>query len=237
MSKHIKNLKDQIFGQLKVVGNSGLKAKDGSVLWECECSCGNTVKLSSTQLRKYKSCGCLKVLSSRKYNRYEYVDGYVRVYDSKGKYALVDEEVLDAVKEFYWFEAHGYFKTVTGNKHSPINMHTFLYEKFIAPLEKGKEVDHKNRKKNDNRLFNLRPATRAENNINKDPVSTNTSGYAGVSYRKGYNNYRAYIVVNNKQIHLGVRPTAEEAYVLRLEAEKKYFGEFTSKKVGDNYVE
>ena len=236
MSNHIKNLKDQIFGQLRVVGNSGRKAKDGSVLWECECSCGNTLTLTSTQLRRYKSCGCLKLLSSRKYNRYEYIDGYVRVYDSKDKYAIVDEKVLDTIKDYYWFETQGYFKTVTGNKYSPLNMHDFLYEKFISPII-DKDVDHINREKNDNRLCNLRLATRAENCINRNPIATNTSGYAGVSYRKRYNNYRAYITVNGKQIHLGIRQTAKEAYDLRLEAERKYFGEFTSKKVGDNCVE
>lgn len=42
-------------------------------------------------------------------------------------------------------------------------------------------------------------------------ISTNTSGYRGVSLFKSVNKYRAYIVVNYKQIHLKYYSTALEA--------------------------
>lgn len=54
----------QIFGNLTVVRPS--EARSGkSILWECQCNCGNTIKIRKSSLlgnAKYKgkrSCGCL----------------------------------------------------------------------------------------------------------------------------------------------------------------------------------
>lgn len=223
----IKNIIGQRNNMLVVESNSGELFVDGSVLWNCKCDCGNTVKLTSWQFRKAISCGCYRKVKDRKYNTYEEYGVCTLIFDSKGNYTIVDTKLMPELKKYYWFKesSSGYFVSVTGTKHGKrIRLHDFIF----GEVPKGFEVDHKNRKKYDNRYRNLRVSTRAENNINHGLSSVNTSGYVGVSYIKSKGKYRAYITVNNKQISLGLYNTPEEAYKYRLEAERKYFGEFSS---------
>lgn len=48
-----------------------------------------------------------------------------------------------------------------------------------------KEIDHRNQIKNDNRISNLRDATRRQNNRNKKTQRNNKSGCPNVSWHKG----------------------------------------------------
>ena len=43
-----KNLLDKYFGQLYVVEETKERASDGSIVWRCECECGNKNFLIST---------------------------------------------------------------------------------------------------------------------------------------------------------------------------------------------
>lgn len=56
---HRSNLEGQIFNKLKVVNYFG--TIDGRAMWMCECECGNTTVVSTTDLKSghTKSCGCL----------------------------------------------------------------------------------------------------------------------------------------------------------------------------------
>jgi hypothetical protein len=53
------NLLNQRYGRLVVVERA---ETDKDVFWLCECSCGNTCKVSTARLRagRVKSCGCLR---------------------------------------------------------------------------------------------------------------------------------------------------------------------------------
>lgn len=73
------------------------------------------------------------------------------------------------------------------------------------------EVDHINRIKNDNRIANLREATRAENHQNRDLLSSNKSGFAGVHLHSRSLKWRAVISVGGKKVRLGEFPTKELA--------------------------
>lgn len=75
------------------------------------------------------------------------------------------------------------------------------------------EIDHISRDKLDNRLENLRVATRAENQHNHGLRRDNSSGYPGVSFNRPTNKYKAEISLNGKRIYLGYYPSAEEAHV------------------------
>lgn len=210
---------------LVVESNSGKLFQDGSVLWNCRCDCGNLVRLTSWQFRKATSCGCYRKVKDRKYNTYEEHGVCTLIFDTKGNYTIVDTKLLPELKKYYWFkDNYGYFVSVTRKHGKAVRLHNFVF----GNISDGFEVDHKNRKKYDNRRCNLRQATRAENNINHGLNKANTSGYVGVSYMKQRNKYRAYITVNGKQISLGLHDSPEEAYQVRLEAERKYFGEFSS---------
>ncbi len=73
-------------------------------------------------------------------------------------------------------------------------------------------IDHLNLVRDDNRLANLREATKSENMRNCRKHSNNKSGFKGVCWDRGAGKWRAYIVVEYKQTHLGVFDTAEEAH-------------------------
>ena len=87
-------------------------------------------------------------------------------------------------------------------------------------------IDHINGDKLDNRILNLRKATYADNTRNRH-MSKGEIPFKGVSKLRGYENrYRAYVFLNDKQIHLGVYDTPEEAHAAYCEAAQKYHGEF-----------
>ncbi len=46
-------------------------------------------------------------------------------------------------------------------------MHRLVLDAFVGPRPEGKECDHKNRNKLDNRLCNLHWVTRSENSLNR----------------------------------------------------------------------
>lgn len=85
------------------------------------------------------------------------------------------------------------------------------------------DIDHINRVRDDNRLANLRPATRSENCQNQPVRSTNRSGVTGVYYHSCARKWVALISVDKKQRHLGVFDTAEQAAAARKFAEQQYY--------------
>ena len=80
------------------------------------------------------------------------------------------------------------------------------------------QIDHINRIKNDNRIFNLRLATIKKNNNNKNIRLDNTSGYTGVYWDKERNKWKAQCQIDGKVKPLGRFNNAHEAY----EAYKQY---------------
>lgn len=89
-------------------------------------------------------------------------------------------------------------------------------------------VDHINRCRSDNRWCNLRVATKAENCRNASKRKDNTSGIKGVSWNKEKSKYRAYIMLDRKQIHLGFFDTKDAAYIAYKEAAKTYHKNFAN---------
>lgn len=87
-------------------------------------------------------------------------------------------------------------------------------------------IDHVNGDPSDNRLCNLREATKSQNMMNVGKIKSNTSGIKGVGWSKASQKWRAYIRVNKKDIHLGLFENIEDAKKARIEAAIKYHGEF-----------
>jgi hypothetical protein len=102
-----------------------------------------------------------------------------------------------------------------GYRHIMINGRTFKAHRLVWLYVYGQfpenEIDHINLNKSDNRLINLREATRSQNNINKANQRNNTSGHKGVCWHKASNKWRARISMNNKRIHLGSFTNIEDA--------------------------
>ena len=84
------------------------------------------------------------------------------------------------------------------------------------------QIDHINRKRNDNRLVNLRLSTQALNNQNVSRRQDNKSGVTGVWRNKRLRKWQAYIRINNEQIHLGVFDQFTDAVRARKQAEHQY---------------
>jgi hypothetical protein len=91
----------------------------------------------------------------------------------------------------------------------------------IITNEKYKIVDHINKDKLDCRRSNLRESTYQLNKANSKPHKNRK--YKGV--RKSWNKYRATIVVDGNQIHLGMHNSEEEAAMAYNVAALKYYGE------------
>ena len=91
-------------------------------------------------------------------------------------------------------------------------------------------VDHKYGDKSNNKIKNLRLATNLQNGANRVNLpSNNNSGAIGVCWDKKAKKWRAQIVVNKVQKHLGYFINKEDAIKARREGEIKYFGDFRSK--------
>jgi hypothetical protein len=85
------------------------------------------------------------------------------------------------------------------------------------------EIDHLNHDKIDNRIANLRVASRLENSKNKSINKNSTSGITGVSYMKAVNKWRAQISnLEGKRVNLGNYATKEQAAEAVKEARQKY---------------
>lgn len=71
-------------------------------------------------------------------------------------------------------------------------------------------LDHINMNRSDNRICNLRNATKNQNNYNRLKLKTNKTGFKGVM-RKKNGRFVAQCMVNSKNHHLGVFDNALEA--------------------------
>lgn len=196
------------------------------IFWVCECECGNTTILDTYRLshKITLSCGCLnrttKTNVKNRNNTYKLYKNYgVCTIIQKNIDFIFDLDDYDKIKKYTWNITDGY---IVCN----INRQTLFLGNFILQTTKG--VNYKNENKLDNRKYNLRLSTRAENIIATQKLKeNNTSGFIGVCWRKNENRWKSYISVNGKQIHLGYFKNKEDAIEARKQGENKYYNEFS----------
>ena len=102
-------------------------------------------------------------------------------------------------------------------------MHTDVWRLAGRQIPVGQELDHINGGKHDNRLCNLRPATRSQNNANSKPRG-GTSRCKGVCKVKG--KWRANIRHNGKLIYLGLFTNEDDAGLAYDDAARRLNGEY-----------
>lgn len=85
-------------------------------------------------------------------------------------------------------------------------------------------IDHINRDKSDNRIENLREVTRAQNAMNSKMNVKNSSGYKGVFFHRGRQEWRAQINIRNRVVNIGKFASAEAAHLARLRAITEEWG-------------
>ena len=102
----------------------------------------------------------------------------------------------------------------------------WLYVYGVLPVA---DIDHINGCRNDNRLCNLREATRQQNCFNSLVRKNNSTGYKGVIPTR-YGTYRAKAMLHGIRVELGSFKTPEEAHAAYLNFTKGHHGEFHAEK-------
>jgi len=129
---------------------------------------------------------------------------------TQGKVALIDDEDWPLVSQHTWHAAKSsdlWYARTTKRK---TRMRVFMHRLIMNP-PRGLDVDHINGDGLDNRKQNLRQATDSQNQQNRHRLSTNTSGYRGVTFHKKLNKWQAGIKKFGHSYYLGLHPTAESA--------------------------
>lgn len=137
-----------------------------------------------------------------------------------GKVVIVDDADFEWLNQWKWcMTSRGYIHRNAGTNGY------ILIHRLIMDAPHGKDVDHINGNRADNRRSNLRVCSRSENLCNKGLLSNNTSGFKGVSrFRK--TKWQTYINIQGKRYNLGHFSSKEEAAKVYNEAALKYHGKF-----------
>ena len=146
-------------------------------------------------------------------------------YTAQGDVFYFDKEDYEKIKDYPWHKYNnGYFtaRIRINGKRRGILLHRAILnppEKLLVDHIGGAETKH------DNRKCNLRIVNNSQNTINQNRMPNNKSGYVGLRYRS--NKWESQIKINGVAIHLGYFKTYEDAVAARVNAEKKYFGEYS----------
>lgn len=145
---------------------------------------------------------------------------------TRGKVALVDDDDHDLLMAMgkWCYAPCGYAARnilLANGKRTIIYMH-----RVIMGTPKGAMTDHRDEDKLNNQKYNLRLCTKSQNQMNIRITLANSSGYKGVCWFKRGQKWKAQIMVNCKNIHLGYFTCPIEAAKAYNEAAIKYHGEF-----------
>ena len=147
---------------------------------------------------------------------------------TREQFTLIDEDDFQRVNNqgsWYAFPHQDSYYATRGDYSSGKRKNIFLH-RFIMNCPEGKEVDHINGDKLDNRKSNLRICTRSENAKNRRISKNNTSGFKGVHWHKGNKKWFAEICSNGKRIYGRGYNTKEEAFYRYKELATQLHGQF-----------
>ena len=209
MSKKM-DLTGQRFGRLVVIKDTG-ERQNGSIIWQCNCDCGNIKNVNSKNLihAGTQSCGCLQVEKATKAN-------YKEIKGQKFGSLTAMQFIRKKGSNTYWeFECECGNKVIvqktsvmSGLTRSCGCLQREVAKQYIVEANKG---------------INWVESTDLLK-LNNTPQSNNaTSGVKGVDFDKSRGKWRSNITFQGKHIYLGRFNTLEEAAQVRKKAEEKYF--------------
>lgn len=155
----------------------------------------------------------------------------MEIFFKNGKSTLIDDKDYALYQTRKWscckdVRSGNYYVTtqvkVSTGKYRKLGLGEFL----IGPPPEGKQLDHANRISTDNRRCNLRHCTRPQNLMNRGKRKNTDCKFKGVV--KAYNGFKAQIVYNRKNYHLGTFKTQDEAANVYNEAAVRLFGEYAA---------
>lgn len=117
----------------------------------------------------------------------------------------------------------GYIQICVQRRHYMASRLAWLYVTGKWP---EKEIDHRNRVRDDNRFDNLREASRSRNVMNSRKRSDNTSGAKGVTWSAQHSKWRARCTVDQRVHDLGLHSTIDEASAAYRAFARVHHGEF-----------
>jgi hypothetical protein len=226
------DLTGQRFGKLTVIKrvkdiyDSGIP----KAAYLCRCDCGKERIYRQGSLRhgRAKTCGSSECRKGRRVirNKYDLSGEYGIGYTQKGEEFYFDLEDYDKIKDYQWVTKDGYYETIAWNP-SDGSQHNLRLHRLIMGVENIKDfncqVDHINHNKADNRKENLRIVNNTQNSWNK-PIWREDGSKVGVRLERS--KWLASITVGGKMIRLGKYDNYNDAVKARIEAEKKYWGEY-----------
>lgn len=121
----------------------------------------------------------------------------------------VDDNMIPILCKYTWYVSPSKttFYAATNVKIGGRN-HILTMHRLITGMSSS-DIDHINRNGLDNRIKNLRFASKKQNSYNRERY--NKYGYRGVFKRSGCNNYAFQIQKDNKKVSKGGFSTAEDA--------------------------
>jgi len=157
---------------------------------------------------------------------------------------LPSQEELNALLEYrdgklFWKVSRGGIKIGseagslkgTGYKYVSINNQLYRFHRLIWIMHGNDPVDcldHIDGDPLNNRIENLRAATKIENNCNRKLRSNNTSGIKGVSWNKRQSCWQGYVYYKGKAHFAGLFKDKEECAKAVRELREKLHGDFTN---------
>ncbi len=202
-----KDLTGQRFGRLQVISPTDKRADHGSVVWVCQCDCGEKVEVSGRRLTlgKVRSCGCLSRPQLKDYVGKTF--GRLTVISYAGKRRIIREHSAVTINLWRCRCDCGNERIITqpelekGNtlscgcyKRDLLLQSMILYQNTsVAVLERNKKGKRKN----------------------------NTSGHTGV-YQDKSGRWIAYINFQKKRYWLGRYEKKEDAIKAREKGEEMH---------------
>ena len=121
-------------------------------------------------------------------------------------------------------ENTGYIRVRFKGKHYGIHQIIFLMHYGYIP----EHVDHVDGEKLNNKIENLRAATKSENALNKKVRCDSASGIKNVHWYEPLKKWRVAVSINKKRKHIGYFDDLELAELVSIEAREKFHGAFSS---------
>lgn len=188
----------------------------------CRCDCGNETKVTYQSLisNNTRSCGCLQSeLTIKRNKRISKYGDY-----SKNKHfnrwrGMIERCYYPKHKDYHRYGGRGITVCEEWRGH-PKNFINWVENESNWEDGKNLSLDRIDYNKGYS-PENCRFVTPSEQALNKDLLSSNKSGYPGVSLHTN-GRWRARITVNGKRISLGVYKDVNEAIRARKKAEEKY---------------